>query len=230
MAIDAKSQFYVDFNDPAMTYYVPGGHKGIFNVWEYYFNQPHDMAGKEVVALGDPMVDYLQKCSRAKLHAATKAIQLKPNVASKISRFYDGNMRGKNVVGIHYRGTDMRAWRIPTCEEFVVQALKLKGDAIFVATDDFEAAKYFRRRLKGMSIMYNATRSKKPLHGTRPSDPYRIGEDAVIESYLLARCSHIIRLKSNLSQYSIYLNSSIGYTIFAYKNRTWVTAGPGQLL
>ncbi len=147
-----------------------------------------------------------------------KYITFRPNIVKKIDAFTNDHFKNKFVIGVHYRGTDMRK-EVPArvvSYEKVAEAVKhqlnkIKHDnvCIFVAADEAAFVEYMVR-IFGNKVVCNTdvprSRDELAIHkNTR--DPYQNGKSAVEDCLLLARCKCLIRTsRSNLSLWATFLN------------------------
>lgn len=145
---------------------------------------------------------------------------VKQEIANYINAFIDENMLGKNVLGIHYRGTDKSIEAPPVTPEYVLATLTnyLAAhphiNALFIASDEEAFIEWIKQRVKQVEIICHADieRSKdgiathiRPLYG----DNYIKGKEALVNSVLLSKCQVLIRTASYLSAWSSVFNPSL---------------------
>ncbi len=129
------------------------------------------------------------------------------------------------VIGVHYRGTD-KVLEGPRLEYYKVAAsvfqyvidYKLKDFKVYIATDESEFLK-FMKSLFGPRVLYiPAFRSvtHEPTHLVN-NNPYRQGEEALMDCLLLSHCQVLFRTTSNLSLWSTYFNPYL--TVIPLSNR-----------
>jgi hypothetical protein len=127
-----------------------------------------------------------------------KFIRLRQNLKQLIEKFYDGNMRGRNVIGVHVRKTDKKSeqvspytWRFMRAVETL---LSTNRDAkVFVATDCERTLNKFACRFPNRVIFTDSIRSSDSTALHLSGDNKRLkGEQILIDIYLLSRCNHFI--------------------------------------
>ena len=98
---------------------------------------------------------------------------------------------------------------------------------IFAATDESYFLEALQKAFPGRVIAYEATRSKDAVgvHFSR-EDPYRIGEEALLDALLLSRCNVLIRTSSNLSLWSTYFSPELPTILLNQSFRSHENAEP----
>jgi hypothetical protein len=88
---------------------------------------------------------------------------------------------------------------------------------IFVATDDETTMVELKRVFKDRIVSQHIPRSRGniSIHDSRnkESTPYEKGESALIDSYLLAECDHLIITASQLNMYALFLSPNMSFSI-----------------
>jgi hypothetical protein len=123
---------------------------------------------------------------------------------AKINEFKANHFAGKKVMGLHYRGADAFTRVSGDAPPHVTTLFEridkeLEGfDAVFVCTDDTETFGLLTSRYGSKVIHYEITTRSNVDHGnypmsrdalsswTRNNEGYKIGEDLVMETHLLA--------------------------------------------
>lgn len=211
----------VDFQKKGMYYdknYGP-------NWWGYYCEPIfHGTKEDEVIlvdGLGIPGAisrTELRSYNRQKAYQLIKKyIHLKPTIAKKIDDFVANNFKDYFILGIHYRGTDKisEAPRVPyeaVLEAIEKQVTLLDFDyRIFIATDEIEFINFISSKFPEKIIYRKETtrsENRNPVH-VKSQNPYKVGEDALIDSVLLSKTNLLMRTSSNLSLWSTYFNPDI---------------------
>lgn len=190
------------------------------NWWRYYFESSRfefGPANANIVRIGSLRDQYrFSDYGRALAPETANGIMRQMGLAvrkellEKVVSFWDANMRGKTVTGLHYRGTDKvradgkRAESVRVPYEYVLNYLRERHSAghFFVAADEAPLVEYLMRHLPGRIIAYCGIRSadsRSVHHGSGEASRYQAGEDALIDCLLLSRCGFIARTESNLS-------------------------------
>lgn len=194
------------------------------NAWEYFF-EPIDIR-RESRAL-ERVINRQQGARfniRGETMARTRAheliaryIHVKPHIQAKIDAFVAARFGTREVIGVHYRGTDKwkEARRVPYDEvrAAVREAIGAcaTGDwRLFVASDEQAFVDYMARAFPGRVVAWETRRAtdREPID-FRFDDNYKKGEDVVIDCLLLSRCHRLIRTSSSLSLCSSYFNPDI---------------------
>ena len=149
----------------------------------------------------------------------TKYINIKPAIKDKIDSFFTEFMKDYYTVGLQYRGTDKEkeATRVPY--EFVLSELeshiKYKRNAkIFIATDDQLFFDLVSKKYEDKVVSWDSLRStdSQPVHLTQfKGEPYKKGEDVLIDCILLSRCDMLFITRSNLSYSVLQFNPQIKF-------------------
>jgi Nodulation protein Z (NodZ) len=143
-------------------------------------------------------------------------VRVRDEILTKVDAFAAENLQGRSVIGVHFRSTDKllevgsrledAGWSADTLSDleldgYIDEALRRAGDeaAIFLATEDAVALDRARDRLGDRLIHTEATRTREPLPPFISSGGAALGEEALIDCLLLARCSHLVHGVSNLS-------------------------------
>ena len=162
---------------------------------------------------------HLDKSYRREFHAVIKKhIRIKPVILDKVENFYLRQMRGKTTIGIHLRGTDKKLEAPPISIEEICKAanqyaLALPNSQFYIASDDENLLSRAKHLLNGPIIYYNSFRSAngQPIHfmDGKAYSKAKLGEEALIEALLLARCTKFVHTRSNLSSSVLFLNPEL---------------------
>ena len=212
-------------------YHNPDGFNGENqNEWKYYFNQTSHLT----YAQGD-IINHLcnykeynnfkqannfQKKRDIAYSLINDYIHLNPIVQAKVDHFYNTHLAGKKTIAIHLRGTD-KYLETPLIspERIIAEALKHadKNTQFFLATDEQKLLDAMIALLKGRTVVYyDCYRSEngKPLHVQDNASPTsriqpsfaQLGEDVIVEMWLMGKCDMFIRTLSNVSAIPLFLN------------------------
>ena len=149
-------------------------------------------------------------------------IKLKPNIQNKINSFFHAHMAHTKTIGIHLRGTDKKSEVQPiNIRHLFEKANKLQqffpGCQFLIATDEEALLEEAKAHLKGNVIYYNAYRSKDgvAVHWQNKSGKAQLGEEVIIEAYLLARCDFFLHGCSSVSSAILFLNPDLKHLSFS---------------
>lgn len=185
------------------------------NVWNYYFKQPHvdvspdpteiektvGIIDEEVSEfrfnyLKNPTLEVIRDIRLKYNDIIKKYIVLQPDLQKKIDNYVEENFKGKKVLGLHLRGTDHPDKK--TMKEYMpIIKNNLKNyDYLYVSSDEEYRYKFVKAVFGEKVITYNSIKSidDKPLHHSKrePNYQYKIGEDVIIESYLLSKTDFLL--------------------------------------
>lgn len=217
----------VNFDDTGL-YYSPSFGK---NWWNYYF-EPIALGSQEVTKIktqgGYPRIVAWQNETEENRKEAFRLIQqyirVKPHILNKIDAFEKTYFKDCFIVGVHYRATDklISEARFVAYED-ITQAIKTiikaencesKNYKIFVATDDQNFLDYMVH-IFGTLVCYNPdvirSKNNQPLHYAPDRNPYKCGEDALVDCLLLSKTNFLLKTISSLSRWSIFFNPTLSY-------------------
>lgn len=195
------------------------------NWWEYYFepiNYGQIKDDTEINHIGDMLKskwssEAISIISREEASLLiNKYIKLNANLKSKVDSFK--SRFTTKMIGVHYRGTDKssEARRVSYNEvSNYIKSIICKGDNIFVATDENMFIKHMVNVFGNIVMYTDSIRSDddgKPIHhsdGQSTKFAYKLGEDAVIDCYLLASCNTLVKTFSNLSSSAANINPNM---------------------
>ena len=193
--------------------------QGIDNVWDYYFKQPHTDSmpttiSSEVGLLHDEWSEFRDIYLTPDVYA-----QLLPHVQQKIDDFYKSKFENKRILGIHCRGTDH-----PDKQDMQYYVDKIATyiddyDYVFIASDEQYRVDCIKQAFGDKVIEYDVTFrsiSDSPLHyhNSMQCSKYYVGEDVIIEAYLLAKTNMLLCCtNSNVNYFARALNLELPYKL-----------------
>lgn len=234
-----KDQYYIHFGYECCYFDIDlYKEQGVDNVWDYYFEQPHidRMPDKqdiisEVGLLHDDFSEFrdvflseetykIRRIEYADI--IKKYVKLLPHVQEKVDYFYENNFKNKKILGLHCRGTDHPDKKPMHLYINEIKDHLEKYDAIFVTSDEQARVDYIKDVFKDKVITYPTFRSANegPLHyqNNYSHNKYFIGEEVLIEAYLLAKANFLLCCTgSNVNFFIRCLNPNIEYKIIETK-------------
>ncbi|MGE0206675.1 MAG: hypothetical protein AB7R69_02385 [Candidatus Babeliales bacterium] len=221
-------------------YFQKEGFNGAFNVWEYYFKplsnqtyQPGDPIHSEYFAPNGFQISG----NPEKLHHAfspvlrkqfnyliQRYISLKEPLQKAVDDFYYKHIAGKPTIGVHIRGTDKsKEARAISVARFVEEIEKFDASyQVFLATDEQKIVDEFLKTCNRTVVYCNAQRSANslPLHYKIPelhqgSHDAILGQEVIVDTYLLSRCDIFIHSVSNVVLAVLFLNPDLK-NVFVY--------------
>lgn len=155
---------------------------------------------------------------------STIAAKLKPLpfIENEVNNFYKQYIQGKNIVAIHYRGTDkikevtgyLKAKRkssnvsVKDYKDFYSRAIEINADNYFLATDCGEALSFFKERMPKI-LFNNCLRSfdNQPIHINNQN--IKLGAEVLIDCLLLSNCNYLLHSLSNIPQTALMMNNKL---------------------
>lgn len=212
-------------------YYVKEGYNGSFNCWEYYFEpvshltyEKGDYIDYNYHAPDGDRIEWIfntktqpsqQMRTFVHSHIVRPFIKVKAVVQEKIDRFFEDNMQGRHVIGIHLRGTDKWSEVDQVSVSVILNEAKRcakEGSYFFVATDD-ETLLNVAKVTLGERIIYCPSHYRshdgRPIHYNRNMAKAALGEEIVIEAMLLSLCNSMVHTCSNVSTAVLFLNPDL---------------------
>ena len=226
----------------ASLYYDADGYNGASEPWEYYFEPVSTLKYEDAILRKDTIyrdVDAAPDGSKipATFHTQYyKSIEkdyrrsfyriivdhtkIKPQVLDQVETFYNDNLAGRKVIGIHMRGTDKykEHKNKKTSVEAICQLANARAKSFpqcvfFVATDEERLLLEAQELLKGPVVYYECFRSLNGMgihnsskHGYNKA---KLGEEVLIETLLLSKCDLFIHTKSNVSTAVLFFNPDL---------------------
>lgn len=159
-------------------------------------------------------------------------------IRDKEQEFFEAQMRGEMVIGVHVRGTDavstaeVRTYRrgslnLPRFATALERLVRKEPEArILVASDAETSLSYLRGAFGSRVIAYDAVRHEngEPA-GTGPTGAImpayiatdrdraaRNGEEAIVEYLLLARCTHLVHNGASLATTVLLQQPDLAHT------------------
>jgi len=204
------------------------------NWWSYFFEPINIGESKNVEIIGPSKFEYSkawerrrQISRRAAAELVNKYIHIKPHIQKKVNDFIESVFKDNFIIGVHYRGTDKRT-EAPRVEYLVVfkeiekQLQKHDQCLIFVATDEIEFMDEIKSRYPNQVIETERHRAHKNGLGSHKihKQQYEIGEEALLDSFLLSKTNLLIRTSSSssLSLWSTYFNPNLPVILLNKRN------------
>ena len=149
-----------------------------------------------------------------------KYIGVKETVQQKVAEFFDSNLGGKCVLGIHYRGTDKGAEAPPIAYSQFRKAISSflqqneEFDALFVSSDEQRFVERVEADFsRSLPIVYHEDLERShgsvPVHRSKAGNGYRKAEEAIVNCLLLAQCNALLKNASYLSAWSKLFNPKL---------------------
>ena len=224
---------YVDFGFDGLYYDSMHGS----NWWEYFF-EPISI-GKGYSMSYDPSWEEGCTAFRAKsalprdrsVALANQYVRIKPHIQQKVDAFAVSHFNGLYTIGVHYRGTDKFSEAPRVDYSAVIAAVRDRIPIglewqIFVATDEASFLEKMEEAFPSHIVATYAYRSNtsEGVHFSS-HNPYALGEEALIDALLLAKCDLLIRTSSNLSLWATYFNPDLSVVLLNERYEKWEELG-----
>ena len=201
--------------------------KNTNNVWEYFFKNEikskceissNSVFWTEIGNFYGYSCDLNDKYIRKEVDKIIKEkLILKDDIKKEIDLYYNQNIKGNKVLGIHKRGTDIGYHhdKKKMIEYFsYIDAVKSDYDLIFLSTDERNVVDEFKKRYDNV-INYSyktlSTSDKIPSFALDKKNGYQKGKDAIIDAYILSKCDFLLKTNSNLSNFSVLCNENLKF-------------------
>ena len=222
--------YYIDFSNNCQ--YQDSSITATQNVWEYYFRQPHvdtypaieniekvinviiedeDSEFRDVF-MKSPTAEHIESVRYKYSAIIDKYIILQPHVEEKINNFVASNFTGKRVLGVHFRGTDHPDKKDVTEYLQIIKEKAVNYDIIFCASDEYGRYNMLKTVFKDKVVTYDSIKSgdNRPLHYRGDVSKYKIGEDVIIEAFLLSKVDFLFCCSnSNVNYLSRAINPTL---------------------
>ncbi len=208
------------------------------NSWEYYFDQLSNVNLDEVYESRNVFVtcnrypsnyDYSLTNIPSAYSAYEKFIAIKEGIVGTDPLSTDYS----KVLGVHYRGQEMRVarghWFPPTIDQ-MRSAIDLMFDRdgyenIFLVTEDLNLLDEIVR-IYGDIVLYTdsyRTRGQNAYSTKcRPQHFYNLGREVINDAVWLSRCGGLVHCTSNVAEFSRFLNRG------RYKSEIFINNGPNS--
>tara|TARA_B100000767_G_scaffold69828_1_gene66453 strand:- start:5740 stop:6774 length:1035 start_codon:yes stop_codon:yes gene_type:complete len=199
------------------------------NAWEYYFYPLNKYKLSEVykskfVIISDKKTrrlkefDTFEALSKKHFKIFKKHIKIRQPILDDITKFFNNNFKKNNVLGVHFRGTDMKTQErhpFPATTKQIISLIekslkKGKFTKIFLVTEELNYQKILKKKYGSMICFYNSFRSNNPdIFGShmRKNHRYLIGRENIIDMILLSKVKKIICTNSHLPDASKFINN-----------------------
>lgn len=212
---------FVDFEE-SPTIYNDGLQNGSLNSWEYYFEQPSSQKKRpdpsQVAQVSSasfpPGYDYTLCNNPGLFDRVIKELKIKKNIQTDADNFLD--KMGTNVLGLQFRGQEMRYFRghhlPPTKKQIsslINELTKAYGfESVFVTTEDEGLLNHVINSSPIPVFFTPAYRlDGKNSYSVYPRQNHRylLGKEVLIDAILLSHCNGLIHCSSNVANFSRFL-------------------------
>jgi hypothetical protein len=228
----------IDFENFRTEYNENDRINGTHNAWQYFFEpvSQYELANvyqsKRVLFSenGYPPGYNMTIYYEPRLYLAyDKYIRVRRDLLKAVDDFWNCNFADENVLGIHFRGQEMRTtpghWFPPTKKQIVISATKLlekyKFSKIFAVSEELSYIEFLKEHFGQMVIVTDCYRTRNVnayRQYPRPNHKYMLGREIIIDALLLAKCQALIAGVSNVTNFVRFVNrghfvATIGLTM-----------------
>jgi len=201
--------------------------KGTRNSWEYFFKKVSkfniiNIYKKENYLLCKDKNIFTKNNAFSPLLKETyeKYIRIDKKILRKYLIFFKNKFKKNNILGVHFRGTDMKYGTNHPLPATKKQMLKIienikknyKFDKIFLITEDLNNFRFMKNTFKDQLLTINNFRSNKLKIfdiNIRKYHRYKMGEEILINALLLSKCSVIVSTQTGVSDFAKFINPKI---------------------
>lgn len=223
-----------------LTFYDHGMDQITKNVFEYYFEPVSGINCREIDNISDVVIaddvqgsffiehPYGYEIQQYEIERLgeiyKKYIRLNKSTQEYIDKNINCIMHNGKILGVHARGTDFNVgFRdhpiVSSPEEFLRKTKEVfingKYDKIFLATDDVNILRLFKKELGESLLFYKDVfrsddyRGAHKIQSNQPLHYYRLGLEVLRDIYTLANCDTLVCGLSQVSFAARYVNIAI---------------------
>ena len=154
-------------------------------------------------------------------------ISVRSQIREKADEFAVQAFDGSYLFAVHIRGTDF-AYAEPTGHQHYFDAIekiihqkKLTNYQVFLATDQAQFVDLFKAHFGDRLVIYDSARGSgfvAPFK-LRDVDPYKKGEDVLIDILLLSKGDHLLKCAASVGEYAAWFAPDIEITDFGLDSR-----------
>jgi len=162
-----------------------------------------------------------------------KYLGFNQKIVEEVNGFSNQYFTGKQVLGIHYRGTD-KITEAPevTYDDLLHHVRKILTDhpilnLIFLSSDDAQVIHFLVKSNLPVPVVYrdDAIRSENgdQIHLKQEHSKVTINRDAIVNCLILSKCNHLLKTASLLSDCSVVFNPKLQVSVInsPYQQATW---------
>lgn len=204
-----------------------------FNAWDYYFYPINKYKLNEVyksqrVIIVDgqtkknPEFDTFSNLNHNHYKIYKNTIKFKSFLINEVNLFIKKNFSKEKVLGVHFRGTDMKTQErhpFPATADQIIflinnELRKNKFTKIFVVTEESKYLKILSKKFGNKICFTKAFRTKKHNifeQNFRNNHRFNIGKENIVDMLLLSNTKKIICTNSHLPDACRFINKNIKF-------------------
>jgi hypothetical protein len=199
------------------------------NAWEYYFYPINkyklsDVYKSKFVLISDVKTrrlkefDSFDALNQKHFQIYKKFIKIKSDILNDVKKFINANFKKNKILGVHFRGTDMKTQErhpFPATTKQIIYLIdktlkQEKFTKIFLVTEELKYQQILKKKYGNKICFYNSFRSNNPdIFGDykRKNHRYLIGRENIIDMLLLSNVKKIICTNSHLPDASKFISN-----------------------
>lgn len=201
------------------------------NAWNYYFEPINkyklsDVYQSKFVIISDNKTngqkefDSFKNLSQDHYKIYKKKIKFKLHLLKKSDLFINKNFKNKKVLGVHFRGTDMKTQErhpFPATTNQIINLInyeirKNNYNKIFLVTEEKKYLLILKKIYKDKLCFSNSFRTNKSNifeQNFRRNHRFKIGQENIIDMLILSKTNKIICTNSHLPDACKFINKEI---------------------
>jgi len=231
----------IDFENYPTKYNEPDKINSSLNMWDYYFDPINQYKLDEIYKSKFVIItsnktnkikefDTFENLTAKHYDLFIKYFKIKKNILDDIKNFEEKYFLNKKVLGVHFRGTDMKTQERhpfpPTFNQIVsLVDKKMKEDKynlIYLVTEDINYYKRLKKKYNNILCSYSSYRSDNYdifNNYERANHRYMIGRENLIDMYLLSKTSGIVCSESHVPDAAKFVNyHNLNFKLFKIDN------------
>jgi hypothetical protein len=229
IALDLKCIPVIDMKNFPTKYNEKYKINNSLNSWDYYFYPINKYKLEEVykskfVIFVDGKTkrniefDSFEHLGKAHIQIYKKYIKIKKEITDEATSFINKNFSKGRVLGVHFRGTDMKTQERhpfpPTANQIIriidQQIKKFKYNRIYLVTEDLKnlsiLKKYYHSKILFFNNSFRSNKTNIFEQDSRKNHRYLLGKENIIDMLILAKTDKIICSNSHLPDASNFIS------------------------
>ncbi|MDA9629885.1 hypothetical protein N9S67_02670 [Candidatus Pelagibacter sp.] len=218
----------IDFKNYPTKYNEPNTINESYNMWDYYFEPINnykldDVYKSKFVIISSNKTnkikefDSFQNLTQKHHDLFLKYFKIKKDISNEIEIFKNKNFVNKKVLGVHFRGTDMKTQErhpFPPTVQQIISLInsKIKDDnydLIYLVTEDYKYYRILSEKYKEKLCSYASYRTNQTNifnNPKRQNHRFNIGKENLIDMYLLSKTDGVVCSESHIPDAAKFVN------------------------
>ncbi len=218
----------IDFENYPTKYNEPTKINSSSNMWDYYFEPINKYKLEEIYKSKFVIItsnktnrisefDTFKNLTSKHYDLFIKYFKIKNNILEEIINFEKKYFLNKKILGVHFRGTDMKTQERHPLPPTIYQIMSLidkkikedKYNLIFLVTEDINYHDKLKAKYKDFLCSYPSYRSNNSdifNNYERENHRYKIGKENLIDMHLLSKTDGIVCSESHIPDAAKFVN------------------------